>query len=153
MDSAGGSACMGVILYRLGADGNCRLCVPGKLPKDSAQAPQSQGVKAESVPPGLLVTKLELLPRCQLHSWETAASQGGNEMPAAGGPRGVSRAGVHPQPLPPALAASPRAQALQRPLRRCPRPKPPAPGDPPPPAPPGPIVPRAWPGKGDGGQG
>lgn len=47
-------------------------------------------------------------------------------MPTAGGPRGVSRAQVHPQPLPPALAASPRAQALQRPLRRCPRPR--APG-------------------------
>lgn len=67
----------GVILCRLGAGGNCRLYDPGKLPKDSAQAPQRQGVKAESVPPGLLVSKLELLPRCQPHSWETAASRGG----------------------------------------------------------------------------
>lgn len=65
MERAGGRACLGVIWYQLGAGGNCRLYDPGKLPKDSAQAPQRQGVQAESVPPRQLVSKLELLPRCQ----------------------------------------------------------------------------------------
>lgn len=92
---------MAVILYRLGADGNCRLCDPGKLPKDSAQAPQRQGVKAESVPPGLLVTKLELLRRCQPHSWETAASQGGMKCPQLGAPEEFPGLGSTLSPYPP----------------------------------------------------
>lgn len=82
---------------------NCRLYDPGKLPKDSAQAPQRQGVTAESGPPGLLVSKLELLPRCQPHSWETAASRGRgrNERPQLGAPEVFPGLGSALSPCPP----------------------------------------------------
>ena len=100
MERAGGRACPGVIRYRLGAGGNCRLYDPGKLPKDSAQAPQRQGVQASRCHPGSWSASWN----CCLGASPTAGKQHKsreNETPTAGGPRGVSRAGSTLSPCPP----------------------------------------------------